>query len=749
MKRIALTAIAVAAGYVQTASPQRQVAGPDPAFLNQYCVGCHNQRLKTGNLALDALDLSRTGDNAETWEKVVRKLKAGLMPPSGVSRPARSVIDGFTARLEAELDRAVAAKPNPGATALHRLNRAEYANAVRDLLALDVDPAALLTPDDSSEGFDNIADALKVSPALLERYVSSAAKISRLAVGNPSIGGTATTYRSGSGSQREHTDGLTLGTHGGILMRHHFPLDGEYAFKVRASTGLPYDHRIQDIEVTVDGARAAAGRVGFYDAADFRLKMTAGPHAVGIAFTEKDNTGANELFQVLPNNIGVSTVVVTGPINPTGSGDTPSRRKVFTCRPATPDEEIPCARKILGTLATRAYRRPATESDIETLLGFYQRGRNDGGNFEYGIEMALARILVGSDFVFRFEREPANLPAGAIYRIGDLELASRLSFFLWSSIPDDELLQIAVEGKLHEPAVLEQQTRRMLADRRSRALVENFAGQWLALREVKNAPAQVAGNLRTSFRKETEMLFESVIREDRSLLTLLNADYTFVDDRLAKHYGIPNVYGSQFRRIPVKDENRRGLLGHGSVLLVTSVADRTSPVTRGKWVLENILGVPPPPPPPDAPPLDEDKAKSKANSLRELMEQHRQNAVCSACHKIMDPIGFSLENFDLNGKWRSADGKTPIDASSELVDGTKLTGPASLREALVNRSDAFLTTATEKLLTYALGRATRPYDMPAVRAILRDAGKNDNRFSSVVLGIVKSDPFQKRVKKAG
>jgi hypothetical protein len=725
-----------------------QTAGPDRAFLDRYCVGCHNEKTKIASLTLDKLDLGHLGSNAETWEKVVRKLKAGMMPPSGAPRPDRAAIDSYTAKLETELDRFARANPNPGATALHRLNRSEYSNAIRDLLALDVDAATLLTPDDSSEGFDNVADALKFSPALLERYVSAAAKVSRLAVGDPYIGGTASTYRSEGGSQREHTEGLPYGTHGGILINHHFPLDGEYTFKLKASTGLPYDHRIQNIEVTVDGAPVAAGKIGYYDAAEFRLKINAGPRSVGIAFSEKDYTGVNELFQTLPNNIGISSVTVTGPLNPTGPGNTPSRRRIFTCRPAAGEDELRCARAILSTLATHAYRRPSTDADLEKLLGFYQRGRNDGGDFDSGIEMALARILAGVDFVFRFEKEPSNLLAGATYRISDLELASRLSFFLWSSIPDDELLGLAVKGKLHEPAVLTQQTRRMLADRRSQALVTNFAGQWLALREVKHAPAQVAGNLRQSFRQQTELLFESILREDRSLLTLLNADYTYVDDRLAKHYGIPNVYGSQFRRVAITDDNRRGLLGQGSFLLVTSVADRTSPVARGKWILENLLGTPAPVPPPNVPPLDEEKAKSKSASLRQMMEEHRSNPACAACHKIMDPIGFTLENFDLNGKWRTTEGKTPIDASSELVDGTRLSGPASLREAILSRSDIFVTTATEKLLTYAVGRAARYYDMPTVRSIVRDAGRDDYHFSKFISGIVQSDAFQMRIKKS-
>ncbi len=744
MKRLILTLAAAVAAYAQTAKPDR-------AFLDQYCVGCHNEKAKIASLTLDTLDLSRVGGGAETWEKVVRKLKAGMMPPSGARRPDRATIDEFTAKLEAELDRAGAAKPNPGATALHRLNRSEYTNVIRDLLALDVDATTLLTPDDSSEGFDNIAEALKVSPALLERYVSAAAKVSRLAVGDPSVGGTAATYRSEGGSQREHTEGLPFGTHGGILINHHFPLDGEYTFKVKASTGLPYDHRIQNIEVTVDGAPVAAGKIGYYDAGEFRLKMNAGPRSVGIAFSDKDYTGTNDLFQTLPNNIGISSVTITGPLNPTGPGDTPSRARIFVCRPSAGEDELPCAKKILSTLATRAYRRPLTDADLEKLMGFYQKGRNEGGNFDYGIEMALARVLVGVDFVFRAsERQPVSPapPPGATYRISDLELASRLSFFLWSSIPDDELLKLAVAGKLHDPAVLAQQTRRMLADRRSQALVSNFAGQWLALREVKSAPAQVAGNLRQSFRRETELLFESILREDRSLLTLLNADYTFVDDRLAKHYGIPNVYGSQFRRVAIADDNRRGLLGQGSFLLVTSVADRTSPVARGKWILENLLGTPAPIPPPNVPPLDEEKAKSKATTLRQMMEEHRSNAGCAACHKIMDPIGFSLENFDLNGKWRTADGKTPIDAASELVDGTKLNGPASLREAILSRSDMFAATAAEKLFTYALGRAARYYDMPTIRLVVRDAARDDYRFSKFILGIVQSDPFNMRVKQS-
>ncbi len=531
-----------------------------------------------------------------------------------------------------------------------------------------------------------------------------------------------------------------------MLIRHNFPLDAEYAFKVKGTGSLPYDHRVDDLEVTVNGVRVNVVKVGFYDAADFRLTLKAGPQSIGLAFLSKDTAGTNDLWQVAPSGVSLTTVAITGPLNPTGPGDTPSRRRIFICRPGGASEELPCAKKILSSLATRAYRHPSTDADLETLLGFYQAGRNEGGDFENGIGRALERLLVDAQFVFRFEWEPDDVAPGSAYRISDLELASRLSFFLWSSIPDDELLKLAAGGKLHEPSVLEQQTRRMLADPRSQAIVTNFAGQWLALREVKNAPAQINNNLRQAFRRETEMLFESILREDRSVLDLLNANYTFVDERLARHYGIPNVYGSQFRRVALKDDARRGLLGQGSFLLVTSVADRTSPVARGKWILENILGVAAPLPPPNVPPLKENSSGQQATSVRARMEEHRTNPVCASCHKIMDPIGFSLENFDLTGKWRATDGNAPVDASGELVDGSKLNGPASLREALLSRQDVFASTATEKLLTYALGRGLRYYDMPAVRSILRDAAPNQYRFSALVLGTVKSLPFQMKVK---
>jgi mono/diheme cytochrome c family protein len=731
-----------------------QPVSPQRALLDRYCVTCHNEKAKTAGLMLDKLDVTHPGANPETWEKVVRKVRAGMMPPSGAPRPDRAQLDTFAAKLEADLDRAGAQHPNPGTTGLHRLNRVEYANAIRDLLALDVDTTTLLPADDSSEGFDNIADALSISPALIERYAAAAVKISRLAVGDPLITPSTVTYRVSSDLvQGEHIEGLPLGTRGGILIHHTFPLDAEYNFKIRAkaaniglgSTTL----QGEELEVTVNGERVKL--VPAVASLDLKLAVKAGPATVGVAFVRKPPPGADEIWQIFPNNSGVTSVAIIGPLNPNGPGESPSRRRIFTCRPATEAEEPACAKKILAALAQRAYRQPPTGTDLDTLLSFYQTGRKDG-TFDYGIEQAVARLLVDPRFVFRLERNPENVADGAAYHVSDLELASRLSFFLWSSIPDDELLNVAIQGKLHEPAVLEAQARRMLADPRSEALVTNFGGQWLYLRELKNARPEARefnDNLRQSFRRETELFLDSIVRGDRNVTDLLTANYTFVDETLARHYGIPNVHGSRFRQVAVPDDARRGLLGQASFLLVTSVANRTSPVARGKWILENLLGTPPPLPPPNVPPLKESDNGQQPTSLRQKMEEHRQNPVCSACHKIMDPIGFSLENFDLIGRWRSAEGDAKIDASGRLVDGTKLDGPASLRQALLSRSDVFVQTMTEKLLIYATGRALKYYDMPVVRAISHGAARSDNRFSSLILGIVKSDPFQMKVKQAG
>jgi len=785
---------------------------PPQTLLNQYCITCHNEKLKTGGLELDKLDVNHVGpsvETIETWEKVVRKVRAGMMPPAGARRPDRPALDAFAAAVETSLDRAAAANPNPGRTPLHRMNRGEYANAIRDLLAVDVDPATLLPADDSSGGFDNIADVLGVSPALLERYVSAAAKISRLAVGDPETAPLDVTYTvKGDLTQTVTLDGLPLGTRGGTVIRHNFPLDGEYLIKLslsKLSFGQVFGEGAegQELEVTLDGQRVKLYKLDevamFFmreipgspiphnepltDPAEervkmtpdirleFRLKVKAGPKTIGVAFLQKSNAAIEDLVHrpaasTFDSNIGMqygystvphlARVDITGPYNATGPGDTPSRRRIFVCHPSAPSDEIPCARQILSNMVRRAFRRAPVEADLESLLSFYQQERSRTGNFDTGIEMALRRILADPEFVFRFEPPPAGLPQGASpnqpYRITDTELASRLSFFLWSSIPDDQLLTLAIQNKLHEPAILAQQTRRMLADPRSRALATNFAGQWLYLRELKSSNPDSRefpdfdDNLRQAFQRETEMLFESVLHEDRSVLDLLDADYTFVNERLARHYGIANVYGPDFRRVPVPSDARRGLLGQGSMLLVTSNANRTSPVQRGKWILENLLGSPPPLPPPNVPPLKENSGSAAGASVRERMEEHRSNPVCAGCHKIMDPIGLSLENFDGVGHWRTMDSGFKIDSSGQLVDGTPVDGPSSLRKALLARPDAFVATMTEKLLMYGVGRETKYYDMPVVRAIMRDAARDRYQFSDLVLGIVKSAPFQMRVK---
>jgi cytochrome c551/c552 len=783
------------------------VAQQPQAILNQYCVTCHNAKLQTGGLAIDKLDLHQVGTNAETWEKVARKLRAGMMPPAGAPRPDRHALDALAGAVEDALDHAAAANPNPGRTPLHRMNRGEYANAIRDLLSVDVDAATLLPADDSSNGFDNIADVLGVSPALLERYVAAAAKISRLAVGDPDTAPLDVTYTvRGDLSQTETLDGLPLGTRGGTVVQHNFPLDGDYQIKLslmKLSFGQVFGEGAegQELEVTLNGQRVKLYKLEpvpmFFMRAkqgapptaaepvtdpltervkmtpdihlEFKLNVKAGPQTLGVAFLQK-NYDANEDLVHRPGastfdpNIGMqygydtvphlARVDITGPYHATGPGDTPSRGRIFVCHPSAATDEIRCARKILSNLVRRAFRRAPEDNDIESLLSFYQQERNKTGSFEAGIEIALRRILADPEFVFRFEPPPANVPPNQPYRISDTELASRLSFFLWSSIPDDELLNLAIQGKLHEPAVLERETRRMLADDRAASLATNFAGQWLYLRNLKSSNPDgrefpdFDDNLRQAFERETELLFESIQREDRPVLDLLDADYTFVNERLAKHYGIANIYGPDFRRVPVPSDARRGLLGQGSMLLVTSNANRTSPVQRGKWILENLLASPPPLPPPNVPPLKESSEQARATSVRERMEQHRSNPACAGCHKIMDPIGLALENFDGVGQWRNVDLGFPIDASGQLVDGTRVDGPASLRKALLNRPEAFVGAMTEKLLMYGVGRETKYYDMPVVRSIMRDAGSDHYRFSELVLGIVKSQPFQMRIKEA-
>jgi hypothetical protein len=725
--------------------------------LKQYCLTCHNERARVGGLALDSKDVEHVAADAATWEKVVRKIRTGMMPPSGVRRPERSVLDGLASDLESRLDQAAPVGEALHAPALHRLNRTEYANAIRDLIALDVDVKALLPSDASSDGFDNIAEALAISPSLVQGYVSAAMKISRRAVGDRTAAPSQITYSPPGGlAQDRHIDGLPLGTRGGMLVTHTFPLDAEYELSIGGgfAGGRGGGAGAPALDVTLDGKK-----IDVDNPRSFRIKVTAGPHTIGAALVDKQRAaGVDDQFSdfridsVFTAAGGVGALNITGPFNATGTGDTPSRRRIFVCHPASASDERPCARTIITTLARRAYRRALLDDEVETLLGFYQQGRGEG-DFESGIQQAVARILVAPSFLYRVEEEPKGVRPGETYRISNLELASRLSFFLWSSIPDDELLDVASAGRLRDQAVLGQQVKRMLADARSEALTTNFAGQWLYLRElatVQTSAPNFDDNLRQAFRRETEMLFSTIVREDRSIIDLLNADYTFVDERLARHYGIPDIHGSYFRRIPLDaDSPRRGLLGQGSMLTVTSVSTRTSPVSRGKWILENVLGLPALVPPPGVEVnLEKDPAEVKVTSLRQRMEAHRTNPVCASCHKIMDPIGFALEPFDLVGTWRERDGGMPVDASGQLVDGTVLRGPADLRRALLTRSDAFVTTATERLLTYALGRPVEYYDMPTVRSIVHRAAGNDYKFSSLVLGVIESAPFQMKMKEA-
>jgi len=751
--------------------------------LTQYCFTCHNDRLKTGGLSLEALDLAKIGDSPDVWEKVVRRLRTGAMPPPSARRPDQATYDRLTGWLEKELDSHAAAHPNPGRPAVHRLNRAEYANAIRDLLDLDVNVASLLPPDDSAFGFDNVADVLGVSPVLLERYLNAADEISALAVGDPDTRPGSESYHVRHDlSQDQHVEGLPLGTVGGTIVRHNFPLDATYVIQVKllrtnlnAIRGMEWE---QQLEISVDGQRVHLAPIGGRadllllgrrpttgsDEIDTRLQVRvpikAGPRSVGVTFVQRSPAlGTVRLQPYLRSSADtfeqtgrphVQTVNILGPYEVTGPGDTPSRRRIFTCRPAGARDEA-CARTILSTLARRAYRRPLAKGEIEPIMAFFEAGRREG-TFDTGIQLALQRILATPKFVFRIEQDPTDAAPGAVYRVSDLELASRLSFFLWSSIPDDELLTVASQGRLKNPQVLDQQVRRMLADPRSRALVSNFAGQWLQVRNLRSmAPnsnefPDFDDNLRQAFRQETEMFFESVMREDRNVVDLLTADYTFLNERLAVHYGIPGVRGDQFRRVTLTDDARKGLLGKGSILLVTSHADRTSPVVRGKWILENLLGTPPPPPPQAVPPLKENEEGNKPLTMRAKMEEHRANPVCASCHKVMDPIGFTLENFDAVGAWRARDAGEPIDASGQFVDGTTVDGVVTLRHALLKRPDVFVRTMTQKMLTYALGRGVEDYDMPAVRAIVRDSSKQDYRFSSLVLGIVNSAPFQMRMK---
>ncbi|HMC65182.1 MAG TPA: DUF1592 domain-containing protein [Gemmataceae bacterium] len=756
---------------------------PERAFVNRYCAGCHSSPVKAAGLELDMISAQDVSRHPEVWEKVVRKLRVRYMPPAGMPRPDERTYDDVVSSLETSLDRAAAAKPNPGRTdTFRRLNRTEYQNAIRDLLAINLDVASLLPGDESSYGFDNVTVG-DLSPTLLDRYISAAEKISRLAVGRPGRSPGGDTIRIPPDlTQEEHVDGLPVGTRGGAVVRYNFPLDAEYEIELRLARdrnehveGLSEPH---EVELLLDRERVRLFTVKppprdpgnsedyqpSHDNIDQHLRVRApvkaGPHTIGATFLKKPSAlleTARQPYQAHFNfyrhpriQPALYSISIIGPYAPKGPGDTPSRRRIFVCRPANPGEEEGCARRILATLMRRAYRRPVTDADLQRPFELYRKARANG-DFEAGIEMALSAVLVSPEFLFRIERDPAGITPNTAYRISDLELASRLSFFLWSSIPDDELLDAAIRGKLKEPAVLEQQVRRMLADSRSRTLVTNFASQWLHLRNLASITPDMRlfpdfdDNLRQAFLQETELFFESIVREDRPVLDLLSANYTFVNERLARHYGIPHVYGSRFRRITLGEDGRRGgLLRQGSILTVTSYPTRTSPVIRGRWILENILGAPPPPPPPAVPALKENAGTGKALSVRERLAEHRTNPACSGCHKLMDPVGFSLENYDAVGRWRTAEKSKPIDASGGLPDGSQFAGVSGLQQALLSRPEVFVGTFTEKLFIYALGRGVEYYDAPAARGIVREAQVNDFRFSSFILGIVKSTPFQMR-----
>ena len=825
----------------QTPAAPQTPAATSAAALKQYCVTCHNDRLKSGGFVIDPALLTNAGASADKWEKVVRKLRTQSMPPPGAPRPDAAGYDRVATFLETELDRAEAARPHLGKLPLtHRLSRTEYSNAVRDLLALESLPREvsvdyLLPPDNISSGFDNIADLLFISPSNLERYLDAARKISRLAVGDPAMPMMVNIHRlDPEHPQDERVDELPFGTRGGIAVRSEFPVDGTYT--VRVDVGNAQGH---EIEITVDGERVAlralgggrgapavdappgqpdpsdpdptppstarpavqgrgadgtdaAGATGARGATgatgagatgagargaaggrgggrgrgaaagplEFPLTLKAGPKLIGVAFVQRTDARDEATLRPRMRSRGtqpaINSVTISGPTNVTGPGDSPSRRRIFVCRPSSAADELPCARRILSTLARRAYRRPATEADLRELMPFFERGRKEG-TFDRGIQSALERLLVSSQFLFRIEREPAfALRASAgqardVYRISDLELASRLSFFIWSSIPDDELLDVAVAGRLKDPKVLEQQVRRMLADRRSESLVSNFAAQWLYLRDIAaKQPDEILfadfdETLRTAMLRETELFIGSIFRENRTVLDLLSANYTFLNERLARHYGVPNIKGSYFRRVTFPEGNvRGGLLGQGSVLTITSYSTRTSPVLRGKWVLENLLSAAPPPPPADVPSLKTETAPGKPLTLRDAMIQHRAAPACAGCHARMDPIGFAMENFDAVGRWRERDGEQPIDSTGVFPEGTKFEGIPGLKRELLRQPEQFVGTVAERLLMYAIGRNLQYYDAPTVRAVIRDAAPAKYTLASLVVGIAKSRPFQMR-----
>jgi len=796
-------------------TPRQPTAGVSPqrALLDDYCVSCHNQeivaspptpneslqltQLRDLGLTLDTEDVSNVAANPALWEKVVRKLRVGVMPPPPRPRPDKPAYDGFRTWLETELDQVAANRVDPGRTeAFHRLNQTEYRNVVRDLLDLDIDVAELIPADAPDQhGFDNNAEVLSLSPALMERYMSAAHKVSELAVGATPRGAVIKAYDVPVNLIQDdrQSDELPFGSRGGVAIRHTFPVDGEYRIKVslRANyvdfvRGLDAPHQM---EVSLDGEHletytfggdapglpapySYAGNIrgsddwesymmAFADRGfELRMPVAAGPRVIGATFPremwEAEGVLQPRLFgyhlavnEMPDGNPSVGSIEIEGPLTVAGPGDTPSRRKIFTCRPASIADESVCATQIVTALARKAYRRPVSERDVEGLLDFYEAGRREG-SFDAGIQFALERLMVSPDFLFRVQRDPVDTQPGQAYAVSDIELASRLSFFLWSSLPDDELLGLAERGSLRSPGVLDRQVRRMMADDRAQAFIENFVGQWLYLRNLEGQYPDPAAfpefdeNLRQAFQRETELFIDDQIRSDRSILELMSADHTFVNERLARHYGIEGVYGSHFRRVQLESPERGGLLGHGSLMTVTSYPNRTSPVLRGKFVLENLLGSPPPEPPPNIPALEEENAEGKPLSARDAMAQHRENPACRVCHAAMDPIGFSLENYDAVGKWRRDFAGEAVDASGVLPDGAVFDGPEGLRNLLLSRPNDFVGTVTEKLLVYALGRGLEYYDMPSVRAIVRTAAADEYRWSSVIIGVVESTPFQMR-----
>ncbi|HEX6999103.1 MAG TPA: DUF1592 domain-containing protein [Gammaproteobacteria bacterium] len=780
----AAVAVAVAGGYLLYAHGPLGAAQRWAVF-DEYCVECHNRDDFTADIAFDTMSPQSVAQKPAVFEAAVRKLRGDMMPPPGWPKPDSDTVDSLVAWLESTLDEAAADHPNPGRVALHRLNRTEYANAIEDLFGLEIDAASLLPKDDESDGFDNVADVLKVSPSFLDQYIAAARHVSELAVGDPAAKPDSRVYYAEPGTnQNFHVDGMPLGTRGGMLVEHYFPADGTYEFnlgglaRARYEEGLEYRHRVI---LAIDGVRVFEDEIGGpedLEAVDLRqaaaveeinsrfehirVPVTAGPHEVAATFVARTMAESDAVLQPFVPGGGevgiiegeesplkIERLEIKGPFGPSGVSETPSRRRIFDCRPQSAAEELPCAKRILARIMRQAFRRPVTAADLEIPLRFFATGRRNA-DFDRGIQSALTIVLASPEFLYRVEAVPEGLPPGSIYEVSDLELASRLSFFLWSRLPDEELLRLAEQGRLRDPAVIEQQVRRMLADPRAESLVSNFAVQWLDIRGVASiVPDPVVfpefnPDLGNDFATELDLFLRSILLEDRSVLDLLDADHTFLNERLALHYGVPNVQGDAFRRVRLEDENRYGLFGKGAILMATSYPNRTAPVLRGAWILEAILGTPPAPPPPNVEAFPENEEGVQPKTVRERLEAHRKNPTCNGCHGVMDPLGFALESFDAIGAWRTfdRDAGEAIDSTGELADGTVVHGPVELREKLLEEPEQFVQTLTEKLMIFALGRGLEYYDMPAVRKVVRDAARDDYRFSSILIGIATSAPFR-------